>query len=64
MIWLTMLYVVLCMKLEASKSEGLASDYSDGGAFLAGHEEQMRRIGKWKAFRTPERVASVSRRDT
>lgn len=47
-------------KLEALKSEGLVSDYSDGGAFIAGHEEQMRRIGKWKAFWTPERVASVS----
>ena len=47
-------------ELEALKSEGLVSDYSDGGAFIAGHEEQMRRIGKWKAFWTPERVASVS----
>lgn len=47
-------------ELEALKSEGLVSDYSDGGAFVAGHEEQMRRIGKWKAFWTPERVASVS----
>ena len=47
-------------ELEALKSEGLISDYSDGGAFVAGHEEQMRRIGKWKAFWTPERVASVS----
>lgn len=47
-------------KLEVLKSEGLVSDYSDGGAFVAGHEEQMRRIGKWKAFWTPERVASVS----
>ena len=47
-------------ELEVLKSEGLVSDYSDGGAFIAGHEEQMRRIGKWKAFWTPERVASVS----
>lgn len=47
-------------ELEALKSEGLVSDYSDGGAFVAGHEEQTRRIGKWKAFWTPERVASVS----
>lgn len=47
-------------ELEELKSEGLVSDYSDGGAFVAGHEEQMRRIGKWKAFWTPERVASVS----
>lgn len=47
-------------ELESLKSEGLVSDYSDGGAFIAGHEEQMRRIGKWKAFWTPERVASVS----
>lgn len=47
-------------ELESLKSEGLVSDYSDGGAFVAGHEEQMRRIGKWKAFWTPERVASVS----
>lgn len=47
-------------ELEKLKSEGLVSDYSDGGAFVAGHEEQMRRIGKWKAFWTPERVASVS----
>ena len=47
-------------ELEELKSEGLVSDYSDGGAFIAGHEEQMRRIGKWKAFWTPERVASVS----
>ena len=48
------------LELEALKSEGLVSDYSDGGAFVAGHEEQMRRIGKWKAFWTPECVASVS----
>lgn len=47
-------------ELEVLKSEGLVSDYSDGGSFIAGHEEQMRRIGKWKAFWTPERVASVS----
>ena len=47
-------------EFEALKSEGLVSDYSDGGAFVAGHEEQMRRIGKWKAFWTPERVESVS----
>ena len=47
-------------ELESLKSEGLVSDYSDGGAFVAGHEEQMRRIGKWKAFWTPGRAASVS----
>ena len=47
-------------ELGALKSEGLVSDNSDGGAFVAGHEEQMRRIGKWKTFWTPERVASVS----
>lgn len=46
--------------LDSLRKKDLVLDYSDGGAFISGPEEQMRRIRKWQEWWTPERMERLS----